>query len=80
MNNLVEKIIKFISDYEGIDSSKLNEDTDLINDIGMASIDIMEMCCQIEEDYNIEIDLADLYSLKTIKEVAEYIESAMNNE
>lgn len=73
-----EKIIEFISNYQGIDKNGINGNTNLVTDLGMASMDIMEMCCQIEDETGIEIMIEDIFDLRTINDVVNYIENEMN--
>lgn len=70
---VLEEIFEFISTYQGIGKEKINKSTNLVNDIGMASIDIMQMCCQIEDEYGIEFEMDDTYELQTIEDVADYV-------
>lgn len=74
---MVNIIIDFISETQKIDKSLLSADTNIIRDIEMSSFDVMDMCCQLEEQYGIEIIDEDLVNIQTIGEIALYIEEKL---
>ena len=56
------------------DISTLTEETSFKEDLGADSLDLFEMVMALEEAFNVEIPSEDLESIKTIKDVKEYIE------
>ena len=54
--------------------STLTEETSFKEDLGADSLDLFEMVMALEEAFNVEIPSEDLESIKTIKDVKEYIE------
>lgn len=70
---VIDTIIEFISTYQGIEKNNICKSTNLVNEIGMSSIDIMQMCCQIEDEYRMEFEMDDTYELQTIEDVADYV-------
>ncbi|URZ01277.1 acyl carrier protein [Clostridium felsineum] len=75
---MLEKIIEYISDYQGISKDKLSKDTKLIQDLDMSSIDMMQMCAEVEEEYGIEMPIAEIYEVETIGDVALLVEKYIN--
>lgn len=70
---MLEKIIDFISEYEQIDKDSINADSDFFKDLEMSSVDLMQMYCQLEEEYGIEMENEDIFKFQTVGDVAEYI-------
>ena len=48
----------------------LTGDTDLINDLSLESIQIMELVVEVEDHYDIAIDLESLSNVHTISQLA----------
>jgi acyl carrier protein len=51
----------------------LTGDTDLINDLNLESIQIMEFVVEVEDHYDIAIDLESLSNVHTISQLAEVV-------
>ena len=71
---MLEKIKEIIAESLGTDISTLTEETRFKEDLGADSLDLFEMVMALEEAFNVEIPSEDLESIKTIKDVKEYIE------
>jgi acyl carrier protein len=48
----------------------IQEDTDLINDLGFDSLKVMEMLYEVEDVFDISYPINDLSTLRTVKEFA----------
>lgn len=68
-----QEIIDFICDYRELDSKEICADSNLVTDCGLGSFDIVELCCQLEEKYEVCISEDDIMTLKTIHDLSEYI-------
>ena len=68
------EIIAFISEYYGISASEIRPDSNLVTDLGLQSFSLIEMCCELEEQYNIEIPEEQLSELLTVSDLADYVE------
>ena len=53
-----EKLIELISNYQGIEKDSISLDSKLINDLGLSSYDIVDLACQIEDEFGKEIGRA----------------------
>lgn len=56
-------------------ADKINEDTDLINELGMNSIDALEFLVIVEKEFSITIDDEDLGAdlVKTLGNLCDYL-------
>ena len=69
-----EDVIKLISETLEIDPSELQGDTDLAHDLGVESIDLVDLVTAFEDKYNFEIPDNELKNLQTVDDIVAYIE------
>jgi acyl carrier protein len=62
----------------GCDPKDVNEDTNITDDIGCDSLDVVEMLMAVEEEYGFELDNDEAIGIKTVGEVVALIESKLN--
>ena len=58
----------------GIEASKVSETADLQSDLGLDSLDTVEMTVGLEERFDIEIPDAELEGVQTVNDAVELIE------
>ena len=75
---VLETLKSIIADAMGnrlkMDASEINEDTEFIADLHADSVDIATIICDIEDEFNIEIEDEQLEGIETVGDVAERIE------
>lgn len=71
---MLEKVIKIICDYQGLDASGITEDSNLISDLGLSSFDVVSLACKFEDEFDVEIPDRKIRSLQTIKDIVDFIE------
>lgn len=52
----MDKLIKYLAEYTDIDEGEIKGTSELVIDLGLTSYDIVEILCDIEELYDVEID------------------------
>ena len=57
-----------------IDPSEITMDTNLIDDIGADSLDVVELIMSLEDEYGVTISDDDAAGLVTVRKIVEYIE------
>ena len=57
-----------------IDASTINEETNIVEDLGADSLEIVDMLMALEENFGITVSDEEALTLKTVKDVAEFIE------
>lgn len=72
---MLQEIKELLSKQLKIDIEKIEDDTNIIEDLGADSLDIVEMLMTIEDKYGIIVPDEDVMKLKTVKGVSEYIQS-----
>lgn len=63
-----------VSQFE-IDPDKITRDTDIMNDLGADSLDLVELIMTLEDEYGISVTDESVYEHKTVGEIADFIES-----
>ena len=80
MRNLettVEKVRKILSLQLDIDKEKIGEATNIAEDLGADSLDVVELMMSIEEDFGITIDEEDVRTFQSVGDVAAYIDNKL---
>ena len=72
---MTEKLKALIAGQLSIDADTINDDTNITEDLGADSLDIVELLMAIEENFSVSVPDEDVPALKTVKDIADYIES-----
>jgi len=72
---MFEKVREIIAAQLNVDEEKITMDTSLVEDLKADSLDVVEMIMDLEEAYNIEIPDEELVNLRTVGDIAAYLES-----
>ena len=73
-----EKLCDFLSGQLGIDPADIRPDSNIIEDLGADSLDIVEMLTEMESEYNIIITDERVRELTTVGEIAKFLEELIN--
>jgi NADH dehydrogenase (ubiquinone) 1 alpha/beta subcomplex 1 len=74
--NLIQTVIDYIAAYQNIPAKKISKDTHFIKDLGMSSLDLIQLVCAAEEHFDVEFDEDRLNELMTVESIANYLEGA----
>lgn len=66
-----------VSQFE-VNPATITRDTDIMNDLGADSLDLVELIMTLEEEYAISVTDESVYEHKTVGEIADFIESLLN--
>ena len=69
-----EKMKKILAEQLDADIETITLETDIADDLGADSLDVVEMLMSIEDEFEIEIPDEKIESLKTVGQVVEYIQ------
>lgn len=72
---MLEKIKELLAKQLRIDIDTIADDSNIIEDLGADSLDVVEMLMAIEDDLSVIISDDDAVRLKTVRDVADYIEA-----
>lgn len=76
-----KKVIEIVADELGVNASELSAGTNLQDDLGADSLDAVEILCDLEHEYNIELPNYDVFNtdLKTIAEITTFVYNHLNS-
>lgn len=74
-NDIFEKLKAIAVNQIGIDEEKVTPESDIIKDLGLDSLDIVDMLMSVEEAFGITIDDGDVAEMKTVADVVKFIEN-----
>lgn len=74
---MFEKIRDMISQQLDIDAEHISMDTEIFEDLGADSLDLVELLMEAEEEWLITIDEDEIKNFKTVGDVVRYIEDNM---
>lgn len=69
-----EKVRDILAEQFEIDPSEITLDTNIIDDIGADSLDIVELIMAVEDNYGISINDEDAAGLTTVGKIVDYLE------
>lgn len=74
-NDIFEKLKAIAVNQIGIDEEKVTPESDIIKDLGLDSLDIVDMLMSVEETFGVTIDDSDVAEMKTVADVVKFIEN-----
>ena len=72
---IVNKVYFILIDKLGVDSEEVTETADLRNDLGMDSLDAIELIMDFEKEYSIFIPEDEVEKIKTVGDIINYLEN-----
>ncbi len=76
---ILEKLRSLIADQLGVDRSNITMDTNFEEDLGVDSLDIVELSMALEEEFDIgEMSEEDLATIKTVGDLVHYLQGKLD--
>ena len=72
--DIFEQVKKILCDQLDLEEEQVNEDSEVIDDLGADSLDIVALVMTLEEEFDTEIPDEDIENLKTVGDIVKYIE------
>jgi acyl carrier protein len=72
---MFEKIRDIMAKQLNIEPAKITRDSDLINDLGADSLEVVEMLIKFEEEFGISVSDEQAQAMKTVGDFVKYVES-----
>ena len=70
----IEKVKEIISNQLSVDVKKLTEKTNIAEELGADSLDVVEILMALEEEFEVSIPDEAIPNIKTIEDVVKFIE------
>lgn len=71
---VLEKIIAILSSQFDIEESEITAETNIRDDLGADSLDLVDMLMSLEDEFDVEIPDDEIEKLSTVGDVVAYIE------
>ena len=72
---VLEKIKKILSEQFSVAEDKITMDTDIAQDLGADSLDVVDILMSLEDEFEIEIPDEDVENVKTVGQLVDYIKA-----
>lgn len=72
---MLEKIREIMTQYIDVAPEEITEDKRIIEDLGFNSFDFMSLLGEMEVEFGITVDEAEVADIHTVGEVIEYLEN-----
>ncbi len=70
-----ERIKVLLAEQLDIDEDTITEDTDIIEDLGADSLDVVELMTTLEQEFDLLITDESVNEFRTVGDIARYIET-----
>ena len=70
-----DKIKEILVEQLDVDEDSITMDTNILDDLGADSLDVVELISTLEDEFNIIITDERIRELSTVKDVVEFVES-----
>ena len=71
---MIETLKELLTEYVGETEVEITESTDLKNDLGLNSLELAELACAVEDEFDIEIPNKAIHTIVTVGDVIRYVE------
>ena len=71
---IFEKIKELLADQLDVSADDMTMESDIANDLGADSLDVVELLMSIEDEFEIDIPDEEIENIKTIGDLVKYIE------
>jgi acyl carrier protein len=75
MDAVEAKVKSVIQEQTGVDEAKLTSEAKFVTDLGVDSLNLVELALALEEEFDIDIPDEDAEKIKTVGECVAYIEA-----
>ena len=72
---VLEKVKAILADQFDADEDKITADTDLQEDLGADSLDVVDLLMSIEDEFDVEVPDEEIENIKTVGALVSYIEA-----
>ncbi len=77
MNNIEERIKKIISEVVEIEILEIDSLSHFVDDLGIDSLDSVEIVVRIEKEYGIRVSDAEALRFKTVKNLFDFVKQKL---
>jgi len=72
---VLEKVKVILADQFDVDEDTITPETDIQEDLGADSLDVVDLLMSIEDEFEVEIPDEEIENIKTVGELVSFIEA-----
>lgn len=72
---VLEKVKAILAEQFDVEEDKVTADTDLQEDLGADSLDVVDLLISIEDEFGVEVPDDEIENIKTVGSLVSYIEA-----
>ena len=72
---VLEKVKAILAEQFDVEEDKITADTDLQEDLGADSLDVVDLLMSIEDEFEVEVPDEEIGNIKTVGSLVSYIEA-----
>lgn len=77
MSPTAEKVRSILAAQLDVDEEKITADTNIAEELGADSLDLVELMMSVEEEFDVTIEEDKVQAFKTVSDVAAYIDGLL---
>ncbi|AEY67419.1 acyl carrier protein [Clostridium sp. BNL1100] len=70
---MIEKIKEILAKYAEVGIDKINDESRLVGDLGLDSMDLVDLVIDLEDEFGVEINDRDLWNIQTFGDIKIYL-------
>ena len=74
---VLDKVKNILSAQFEVEADSISENTNIEDDLGADSLDVVDMLMSLEDEFDVEIPDEEIENIRTVGEVVAYIEEHM---
>lgn len=71
--DVLTRVLEVVKNFEKVDAAKVNPESHFINDLGLDSLDVVEVVMALEQEFLLDIPDHDAEKIQSIQDAVEYI-------
>ena len=72
---IFDKVKEILMDQLDVEEEKVTMEASIVDDLGADSLDLVDMVMSLEEEFDVEIPDDQVENIKTVGDIAKYIEA-----
>ncbi|MEE2677212.1 MAG: acyl carrier protein [Myxococcota bacterium] len=70
-----DRVRALVSQQLGVEVSQVHSDSNILDDLGADSLDVVELVMQLEDEFDIEVPDEEAQTIRTVADVERYVAS-----
>ncbi len=76
-SEVFDRIQEYLADQLDVDPAKITAESDIVNDFGADSLDVLDMITTLSDEFGIDIPDEDVETFHTVGDVVTYVEDRL---